>query len=100
MDAPRVMSVLVRFRINAPSIGPPSYEDIANALAAQGRGSGNEYPEFAVWGNASFPDSTLIEYHGEHNLVTALQGVRRAIQRAGIEQFCHGGDLQLPPKPF
>jgi hypothetical protein len=94
------MSVLIRFSINAPSIGPPSYEEIAGKLAAQGRGSGNEYPEFAVWGDGRYPDSTVVEYLRDHSFSTALARVRQAIKRAGVEQYCTGGDLHLPTEPF
>jgi hypothetical protein len=100
VDSGVLMSVLIRFKINAPSMSPPSYEEIAGRLAAEGRGNGDEYPEFAVWGDGSYPDSTVIEYHGEHHFVTALARVRRAIKRAGVEQYCTGGDLRLPAEPF
>lgn len=89
------MSVLVRFRIHEQSPSGPTYEQIAHALAQQGL-MGPESREFLVWGNPSFPDSTVIEYlRGEH-LATALDGVNRAIDAAGIRAYCTGGDLHLP----
>jgi hypothetical protein len=94
------MSILIRFTINAPGIAPPSYEDIARALAAQGAGSGNEHPEFVVWGNGSYPASTVVECFGVERLVTALQRVNAAIDAAGVREFCTGGDMHLPAEPI
>jgi hypothetical protein len=94
------MPVLVRFKINAPAIERPSFEDIANALAREGAGSGDEAPEFRVWGNPSYPDSTLVEYLRSEHLVNALDRVRAAIDHAGVARFCAGGDLNLPASPI
>jgi hypothetical protein len=94
------MAVVIRFNINAPSLGPPSYEEIASALARQGVGSGDEHPEFLVWGTGSYPDSTVVEYLRSERFATALHGVNRAIDAAGIRRYCTGGDLHLPATPI
>lgn len=93
------MSILVRFRLNAPTFNGPSPEEILSAIAAQGRSNGNEPPEFLVWGDGACPDSTLVEYLRGGNFVTALSRVRRAIAAAGVERYCTGGDLHLPEEP-
>jgi hypothetical protein len=93
------VSILVRFTINEPHTGP-RYEAIAAALAHEGRGTGDEYPEFLVWGNGSYPKSTLIEYLRSDRLATALAAVNRAIDAAGVRDYCTGGDLHLPAEPI
>ena len=95
------MTFLVRFRINDHGVGPgPSYEDVAKKLADYGRGSGGEAPEFTVWGNGQYPESTVIEYRRGNNFATALDGVRKAIAACGVDSYCTGGDLHILEDAF
>ena len=92
------MPILLRFHINVPTISPPSFDDIAEALARESR-RGGAHPEFHVWGNASYPDSTLVEYLRDDRFAVALAALRQAIDRAGVGRYCTGGDLHLPTEP-
>lgn len=95
------MSKLIRFKINAPSMQGPTHEEIAKAIQAQGRGSGDETPEFVLWTRGQYPDSTVVEYLRTDRFVDALQGVNRAIDAAGVRNYCTDGDLHLvPEKPI
>jgi hypothetical protein len=78
----------------------PTYEEAAKALTDQSRGSGDENPEFRRLGNASFPDSTGVEDCRGERFATAVEGVNRAVDAAGIRDYCTGGDLHLPGQPI
>ena len=89
------MPYLIRFKINASDPAGPTYNEIARAIAQQGQRGGEE-PEFILWGNGSYPDSTVIKYRADGNFASALT-VQRAIDAAGVRRFCTGGDLHLDP---
>jgi hypothetical protein len=91
----RGMSVLIRFTINDADTRGPTYDEIAKALADYGRGDGTERPEFTVWGNPSFPKSTVIEYLRADDFATALDRVKRAATAVGVDRYCTDGDFRI-----
>lgn len=94
------MTVLIRFKINVSGFSGPTYEEVAQAMSLRGRGNGNEPPYFRVWGNPSFPESTVVECLRAEYLADALQTVNAAIDAAGVRRYCTGGDLHLPRESF